>query len=111
MRGDQRPKRRPARRVGGVRTNDRDRSNRGRCDQASAYRGADHRRARAIADNRAAQRRISFFKQRNQAKCTDQLDCDRAVIPESCGVDSEGDVIEPITIERGDAISAKSPRL
>ena len=52
--GVQRPSRRPARRVDGVRTGDCGRNGRGRCDQSSVRRGADLRRARATADSRSA---------------------------------------------------------
>ena len=67
----QRPSKRPDRRVRGVRISDRDRSGRGRCDQASAHRAADHRRARAAADNRAAKRRIRLRKRRDQENRAD----------------------------------------
>ena len=69
--GIQRPNRRLARRVGGVRTSDRGCSSSVRCDQLSAHRGADHRRVRAAVDNGAAQRRIRLRKHRDQANRTD----------------------------------------
>ena len=62
----QRPNRQPDRRVSGDRTSDRDCSGCGRCDQASAHRDADHRRARAAPENRAGQRRIRLYKQHDQ---------------------------------------------
>ena len=52
--GVQRPNRRPARCVDDVGTSDRGRSSRDRCDQASALHGANRRRVRGAADNRAA---------------------------------------------------------
>ena len=88
--GVQRTNRRPARRIDGVRTSDRGRSGRGLCDQVTAHRGADRRRARAAADNRAAQRRICLRKLPDQANRTNQFDFDRTVIPRSGAVDSEG---------------------
>ena len=97
----QRPNRRSVRRIGGVRTSQRGHSSRDRCDQASAHHDADRRRACAAADNRAAQRRIRLRKLRDQVTRTNQFDRDRAVITRSGGVDSEGDEIPPITIDRG----------
>ena len=100
----QRHNRRPARRVSGIRIGDRGRSGLGRCGQASALRGADHRRARAAVDYRAAQLRIRLRKQRDQANRVDQFDRDRAVIPGSGGIDSEGEEISPIRIDPGGCI-------
>ena len=97
----QRPKRRPARRICGVRISDRGRSSRGRCDQSSAHRGADNRRAHPAAENRAAQSRIRLRKQRDKSNRTNQFDCNRTVITGSGGVDSEGDEIKPIMTDLG----------
>ena len=68
--GVQRPNRRPACRFGGVRTSDRSRNGRRRCDQSSSRRGQDFRGARAAADSRAAQRTICLRKQRDEANLT-----------------------------------------
>ena len=85
----------------GFSTCDRGRSSRGRWDQGSTHRGPDDRRARADADYCAAQRRVSFIKQQYQGIYTNQLDFDSAIIPGSLGVESEGDGITLITIDRG----------
>ena len=103
-RGDesvQRANRRSAYRVNGVRTGDCGRNGRDRRDQVSAHLGADRRRARAVADSRAAQRKVHLRKKRDLAHRTDQFDRDCAVIYRSGEVDSEEDEIELITIDRG----------
>ena len=95
----QKPNRRTAGRIGGVRTGDCGRSGCDRRDQKSACRGADQRRARAAAENCAAQRRVLLRKKHDKEKNTDQFGRDHAFIPRSGGVDSEGDEIPPIKID------------
>ena len=52
--GVQRRNKRPARRIGGARTSNRDRSGRGLCGQGNTHCGVNQRRERAAADSRAA---------------------------------------------------------
>ena len=94
--GLQRPIKRLAHRFGGVCTeygvrNGCDR--RDRCDQTSARHGIDRKRARALANNRAAHHRISFCDQRDHTKMDDHRDHDPAAISLRGDVNSKGDAI------------------
>ena len=91
----------PARRVGGLRPGYRGCLGCERRNQGSTHRGAFQGRARAALDNCAAKCRICLRKQCDQAKHFDQFGRNRAIIHGSGGVDSEGDEIALITIDRG----------